>query len=145
MPNIEPKLFFEDVKYNLERLSYKAVKTSNNNKDISMKPVDESIIRNIDFKEIVISVSRTINFEPKSYFSLVVESGLILPLSQNDNKFVGTIDELISYTNEHIDTIINNSSIMETISLLISQISSSYGNTPIITPPFFVKAENNEQ
>jgi hypothetical protein len=144
MPNNEPKLYFEDVKYNLEKITYKAVKPNHSDADISMKPVDEYCIKSIDFDEILITVTRTINFEPKSLFSLVVESVLFLPLNQKEKKFTGSKEELISYTNDHIDTIINNSSLMETISLLISQISSSYGRIPIITPPFFLKPETAE-
>ena len=142
MPNENPRLFFEDVKYSLEKISYKTLRSVSSDKEVEMKPLDEYKVQSLDFEKIVITVTRTISFEPKSHFSLSVEAGLFLPLTQNERKFVGSLDELNNYTITHIDTIINNSSLMETISLLISQISSSYGRVPIITPPIFVGPEN---
>lgn len=135
----EPKLFFVDVYHSLEKISYKSVKNHFVQIDEAMKVVDGYFIRKVSFDEIVITVTRSIDFAPKTLFSLVVESALYLQLDQDEKKFVGKKDELVKYTEDNIETMINNSNLMETISLLISQITSSYGAVPIITPPYFVR------
>jgi hypothetical protein len=143
MPKIEAKLFFENVKYSLENIHYKILKQAPQDEEISVEIKDKFEIENLSFEQIDLIVSRTIGFHPKCMFNLIVEAKLKLPLNQDDKKFIGTQENLTKYTNDHIETIINRSNLMETISLLVSQITSSYGKVPIISPPVFVMERLN--
>lgn len=137
MPKKEPKLFFEEVKYVLEEIAYSSLNQLNADNEVKIQTFDSYEIENITLKEIVIKVRRIIEFDPKGIFNLKVVSKMILPLNQNDLKFEGTQEDLILYTNSHIVTIINNSNLMETMSLIISQVTSSYGRIPLVTAPFY--------
>lgn len=144
MPKKEPKLFFEEVKYVLEEIAYSSLNQLNADNEVKIQTFDSYEIENITLKEIVIKVRRIIEFDPKGIFNLKVVSKMILPLNQNDLKFEGTQEDLILYTNSHIVTIINNSNLMETMSLIISQVTSSYGRIPLITAPFYSDKKNNK-
>lgn len=134
----EPRLYFENVRYNIENILYKSIKTSQSANKLSVKITDAFTIEEINTKKIVVVVKRSIKFKPRSLFTLGIEIKMTLHLNQNDKKFRGTPEELNSYALENMDSIINRSNLMETVSLLIGQISSAYGNVPIITPPSYI-------
>lgn len=142
MPENAPKLFFENVRYSLSKIKYIALSQLKDGIDVSIKTSDEYEITSVSSESILVNVTRSIGFEPKTIFSLVISASMSLPLTQGEKKFSGTLDELKSYVGEHIESIINNSSLMETISLVASQISAAYGKTPIITSPFLSNKES---
>lgn len=135
----EPRLYFENVSYQLDKISYKAHKSNDVEKKLLVKISDSFELRDVSFENINILVTRTISFKPKSLYDLSVSIKLILPLNQGANRFTGTRDDLVNYVSENIESIINRSELMETLSLLISQISSTFGKVPIITPPMYLK------
>ena len=83
-------------------------------------------------------ITRKLSFEPKSLFEVEVSFGVFLEFN-DDYKGVDTwdMDEL---KREFLDgqCVITNS-ILSRISLLISQLTSSYGERPIVTPPSIMK------
>lgn len=133
----EPKLYFENVSYLIEKITYKSISTEEG-KELTVKFLDTFKLGAISTNQIEVLVNRTLNFKPKSLYNLSIDVKLVLPLNQMEKKFPGSIEELEKYTLEHIEDIINRSNLMETVSLLIGQISSAYGQVPIITPPMFI-------
>ena len=89
---------------------------------------------------IEIIISRNLSFRPRSLVDITVSFGIILELNE---KHKGTnkpdFDTLKSelFTKDSVIASI----VMSRISLLISQLTSSYGERPIITPPSFMSAE----
>lgn len=85
-------------------------------------------------------ITRSFSFEPKSLVEVSVSFEVVLELNdkyKNSDKLDLSLirKELISE-----DSVIM-SIIMSRISLLISQLTSSYGERPIVTPPSFMESE----
>ena len=84
-------------------------------------------------------ITRSFSFEPKSLVEVSVSFEVVLELNdkyKNSDKLDLSLirKELISE-----DSVIM-SIIMSRISLLISQLTSSYGERPIVTPPSFMES-----
>lgn len=85
-------------------------------------------------------ITRSFSFEPKSLVEVSVSFEVVLELNdkyKNSDKLDFSLirKELISE-----DSVIM-SIVMSRISLLISQLTSSYGERPIVTPPSFMESE----
>ncbi len=138
MTNIpaRPKLHFENVNIKIKDINYQSLDSKIPNGKIILN--DKYDIESISKKEILMYVQRTVTTDPNKIFELKVKIELKLPLNQKDHKFDGSIEELREYIKKNVLIIINNSSCMQTVSLLISQITSAYARVPVITPPNFI-------
>lgn len=132
----KPKLFFENVNIKLKNVEYKDLDPSIENVKVVFN--DEFEFITCTKQEVVLHVQRTVTTNPIHLFELKIKIELRMALNQKEHKFDGNQNELKDYANEHITTIIDNSRCMQTISLLVSQISSAYGRIPIVTPPNFI-------
>lgn len=132
----KPKLFFENVNIKLKNVEYKDLDPSIENVKVVFN--DEFEFITCTKQEVVLHVQRTVTTDPIHLFELKIKIELRMALNQKEHKFDGNQNELKDYANEHITTIIDNSRCMQTISLLVSQISSAYGRIPIVTPPNFI-------
>lgn len=132
----KPKLFFENVNIKLKNIEYKDLDPSIENVKVVFN--DEFEFITCTKQEVVLHVQRTVTTNPIHLFELKIKIELRMALNQKEHKFDGNQNELKDYANEHITTIIDNSRCMQTISLLVSQISSAYGRIPIVTPPNFI-------
>jgi hypothetical protein len=132
----KPKLFFENVNIKLKNIEYKDLDPSIENVKVVFN--DEFEFITCTKQEVVLHVQRTVTTDPIHLFELKIKIELRMALNQKEHKFDGNQNELKDYANEHITTIIDNSRCMQTISLLVSQISSAYGRIPIVTPPNFI-------
>lgn len=132
----KPKLFFENVNIKLKNIEYKDLDPSIENVKVVFN--DEFEFITCTKQEVVLHVQRTVTTDPIHLFELIIKIELRMALNQKEHKFDGNQNELKDYANEHITTIIDNSRCMQTISLLVSQISSAYGRIPIVTPPNFI-------
>lgn len=122
----------------LENVVYKKLDEIEGEVTLNVKDALEIKEKHLDNIEIIIS--RNLSFSPYSLVDITVTFGVILELK---DKYVG--DGQLDYElikNELIDDdCVIISIIMSRISLLISQLTSSYGERPIITPPSFMEAE----
>lgn len=89
----------------------------------------------------IVNIERRVNFVDGKLFDIAVVVEAILHFSEESNKNFKNSDDLKMYILERINFIIDQSPIMEGISLLISQITSSFGSVPLITPPVFKTEE----
>jgi len=100
----------------------------------TMRVSDNLDVSFLDNKHIKLVLTRKINFQPAGLFETAVSFGAILTL-KDDAYF------LVDWkTYDLPEEIINNSKnlvnpLAARISMLVAQLTSSYGQVPIITPP----------
>lgn len=117
----------------LDKVEY--VRISENDEEVALNIKDDIEIKLHDkFQGIEGIIIRKLSFEPRSLFEITVSFGVFLEF--NDKYKENEIVDIEEIKKEFIDeqsAIIN--IIMSRISLLISQLTSSYGERPIVTPP----------
>ena len=87
-----------------------------------------------------ISVKRTLNFEPEGMFKLSVTYGAILRFNEKKKYEHNWRNiNLAKEFEKHGDFVLGN--LMNRISLLISEITSSFGQSPIVLPPTIISEE----
>lgn len=130
------KYFSGGCSISLENVTYNKLDEIDDEVSLSVKD-------NLEIKEdhssnnIELLISRHLTFEPKSLVDINVSFGVVMEL---DSKFKGDTQldhELLKKELLNNDNVIM-PIIMSRISLLISQLTSSYGERPIITPPTFM-------
>lgn len=129
---IEPRQqsFLNGVEYRLLQL----VPASSKN---VLKVSDKLDVQFLDQKHIKLILTRRLDFEPAGLFELSASFGMILTL--RDDAYY-----LVDWkTYDLAEEIINNSKnllnpLAARISLLIAEITSSYGQVPIVTPPTII-------
>ena len=117
----------------LDKVEYKRI--SENDSEVVLNVND-----NIDIKlddncqGIEGIVTRRLSFEPQSLFEITVSFGVFLEF-KDEYKGINNLD-LDELKEEFLDgqSVITNI-VMSRISLLISQLTSSYGERPVVTPP----------
>lgn len=128
--------FFQDqYQFVLKSISYTSYEQRPNNNEVTMKVEDDFSFRQIDEK-LIATISRRVYFSPTAMFDLDISFEMVLYFEESIKHDVNTIDwkeELVSSENPYL---IN---VMSRISKLIADITSSYGQEPLITPPIFMK------
>ena len=135
--NIFDKYFTGNCTISLENVAYR--KLDEIEEDVTLNVKDD-----IEIKEKVSNsgsieciFSRNLSFVPKSLVDITVSFGISLELNE---KYKETNNLDYDILKKHLlseDSVIA-SIVMSRISLLISQLTSSYGERPIITPPSFM-------
>lgn len=135
--NIFDEYFTGDCSIALENVSYK--KLDDLNEDVTLSVNDDlNIKENVNgYNFIEIIITRNLSFAPKSLVDITVTFSVYLELNEKYAKN-NVIDykALKNYLLFKENTL--TSIVMSRISLLISQLTSSYGERPIITPPSFM-------
>lgn len=125
--------YFDKTKsvFRFKDIKYEAIDVVIGN-DIDLIYVFNDGIKSIEHKEkeSVIIIEREVYFEPKYLYELTVSIEFKLI---HDNFDLSNEDQIL---NEIIDSV-ENTSAFERLSLLISNITSAQGNTPIMTPSIF--------
>ena len=103
--------------------------------------VTDSLKADLRDEGVLLMFTRTLKFDPQAIFDLSVSFGAEL-LFNPDTK-----DEVDWNTFDLSDEFINNgkeilNNLASRTSLLISQITASFGQTPIITPPAFISQDS---
>ncbi|MGN0318670.1 MAG: hypothetical protein ACI4E1_12140 [Lachnospira sp.] len=135
--SILDKYFTGNCSISLENVTYNKLDEIEGNVTLSVKDdlkIKENI-SNTGFIDCIIS--RNLSFVPKSLVDITVSFGISLELNEKCKK-TNTLD--YDTLKKHLiseDSVIA-SIVMSRISLLISQLTSSYGERPIITPPSFM-------
>lgn len=122
----------------LENVVYKKLEESP--EDVSLNIKDNLNIQKKGSDDIELIISRNLSFTPYSLVDISVSFSVLLEL--NDKHKGDKSPDYNTIKNEILnkDNVIM-SIIMSRISLLISQLTSSYGERPIITPPSFMEAK----
>ena len=127
--------FFDPVqKIFLETISYKRLDAldENVNKNYSLTCQD-NIKADYNNESVRIILTRTLKFDPEEIFFLSVSFGAILKFTDKKDEYDWSSINLAEEFKDNGNFIIPQ--LMSRISLLIGQITSSYGQQPIILPP----------
>ncbi len=126
---IEPRqqTFLSNVEYRLLEL------VASGSKNV-INVADNLEARFLDPKHIKLTLTRKLTFNPAGLFELSVSFGTILTLREDsyylvDWKTYDVAEEIVRNSKNLINPL------AARISLLIAEITSSYGQNPIVTPP----------
>lgn len=134
------KYFLPEHEFYLQNVSYNRIENSIDSEVHSLNCVDSI---NVDVEgndNVRVTVTRSLNFEQNELFELTVSFGAILkfePTKKNDYNWheMNMAEEF----RKNGDFVINN--LMARISLLIAQITSSFGQAPFVLPPNIAKED----
>ena len=136
---IDFKKYFEDsYQFALKEIRYDLVEATPGEGDLIVK-VSDSI--GVEKGEQIFDVTfcREVGFEPEALYRLRVTFGIKLTLKEGVEALADGVDwdkALALNDNPYIQNVGSR------ISKLIADITSSYGFSPIVTPPNFIKSEN---
>lgn len=137
------KYFSKKYQFYLKKIDYKMLNEPEFDKECKLVCEDHINTEIVQMGQLHIDFVRNIKFDPDSLYSLSVAFGAVFEF-KNDIK-----DEVdIAKINWDTEVVKNRqkflSNIVSRASLLISQITSSYGLTPVVTPPTIIQNDNME-
>lgn len=132
--------FTGNCSISLENVKYEKINEFEGNVTLEIKD-DFKIKKNtINSSAVELIISRKLSFIPRSLVDITVSFGVGLELNEkykgNNAPDEDTLKNEL-FTEDNLITSI----VMSRISLLISQLTSSYGERPIVTPPSFILEE----
>ena len=133
--------YFEDeLRFYLDKVSYNRIDKKGQAEEYSLKCID-NIEAVVEEGTVRLTVKRILKFEPEEIFELLVSYGAILKIKEEKKKDHDweKID-LAGEFRENGQFVLEN--LMSRISLLIAEITSSYGQPPIILPPVIASKDN---
>lgn len=130
--------FLPEQEYYLNEVAYKKLDILG---DESILTCEDEIDAELDMQTgIRVIVTRKIYFEPESTFKIKVSFGTDLKFNpENMTEYRWDELNLAEEFKENGDFVTRN--LMSRISLMISQITSSFGQQPIVTPPCILEIE----
>lgn len=133
--------FLEEQEFYLQNITYDRIENTTNCENHTLNCLDNiSVDTNDD--TVRITVSRTLRFEPEELFYLTVSFGAILKYNpQNKAEHNWHEINMAEEFRYNGDFVIGN--LMQRITLQIAQITSSFGQAPIILPSTIAKKTNN--
>lgn len=131
---LEHQFFLEDIRFN-------RIPDNGMDQEIQLNCLDTVDTQLQHDRKLKLTFNRCLNFEPNNLFNLSVTFGAILTFNPEidiDNlKDINFSQEIIISENTVLGNLVSRSS------LLISQITASFGQQPIITPPTITQIPNN--
>lgn len=134
--------FLPEQEFYLQSISYERIEKSIDQKEHSLNCIDNIRVNVYGKEKIRIIVTRSLNFDPEEMFSMSVSFGAILKF--NPDKYEDYDWHNINLADEfknNGDFVIGN--LAARISLQIAQITSAFGQMPIVLPPTIAKAPVN--
>ena len=126
------KYFQQEHAYYLNHINYRIIE--NNVEEAAPGCVDHISAEVQGSEQVRVILTRTLKFEPESLFELSVSYGVILKFnSENKDEINWHGIQLAEIFKENGGFALQN--LMNRISLLIAEITASYGQSPIILPP----------
>ncbi|MCI8349294.1 MAG: hypothetical protein HFE74_07685 [Firmicutes bacterium] len=134
--------FDAQQEFYLDKVSYSRIETKAQAQQHLLNCVDR-IDADVNEDVVKLSVNRTIKFEPKEIFELTVKYGVILKLKKEKiNEYRWNEINLADEFAKNGDFVLQN--IMSRMTLLISEITASFGQPPIILPPLITLKDNQD-
>lgn len=135
------KYFYTDYEFYLDQVHYNKKPSSNINITYQLKCTDEiTASLSDDNTSLTLLISRSLVFEPNEVFSLYVSFGAILKFKEDTLDEVDwskvNLSEEFKENGGFVTTNLSNR-----ISTLIANITSSFGQPPILLPPAFVSSK----
>jgi|LSQX01.2.fsa_nt_gb hypothetical protein len=140
------RLFFDETKFLIEKIEYQSIELDEEDTPEQRVSVhDEYFIRTCEDDRLVIEIQRRIAFEPPGVFELSVVALLDNHIDKERSDKFANAEEIRDYVLDHIYDVISNSGIMAEVSLIIANITSSFGRIPLILPPDLILDETTGQ
>ena len=122
----------------MHKIEYDRIDTIASPKEVLLNCADNINVEVNEKNEVKIIVTRTLTFDPEEMFRLVVAFGANLKLEpQKMMEYNWHELNLAEEFRENGNFVIDN--LMSRISLLIAQVTSSFGQSPLILPPSVAK------
>lgn len=134
MINNLAEYFLPEHEFYLKNISYERIDKSISKGEHSLKCMDGIAADLLEDDTLRITVTRTLNFEPEEIFSLAVSYGAILKFDPQKKEAYNWQEIDLSKEFEENGNFVTGN-LMSRIALMIAQITSSYGQTPLILPP----------
>lgn len=135
--------FKPELEIFLDTVSYKRIENLNNKCEQELSLLCQDNLKVVLGEECVrIIVTRTLMFEPEELFTLNVSFGADLKFNERKAEHEWAKINLAEEFGENGDFVTDQ--LMSRISLLIGQITSSFGQQPLILPSVLAKKEKTE-
>lgn len=125
--------FNDNCQYYLKEISYKTIVIGQGNEKASVQVHDTLSFEIIDDYSLRVEIKRTVDFIPNTIYNLSVAYGTIL-IKKDESIDIKSIDWDKEFRGNPLCLILIQS-LLARISLQISQITSSCGQIPVVTPP----------
>lgn len=139
--NLEAYFEPEHVFY-LDDISYKRIEKNEQAKEHELNCID-----NIEVELLTdglrLTVCRTLKFKPEEIFHLSVSFGALLRFGEKKDEINWNEIDLPGEFRENGQFVLGN--LMNRMSMLIADITASFGQTPIILPPGIAKKRREQQ
>lgn len=131
--NLE-QYFEKDYQFYLDRIKYDRIESGDAEGEVTLNCSDSISVMVNGSEGVTLIVTRTMHFDPEILFGLEVSFGAELRFVQEKKSEVewNNID-LASEFKKNGEFVLQN--LMGRMSLLIGQITSSFGQMPLMTPP----------
>lgn len=135
--------FLPEQEFYLHKVTYDRLDVTSFQKEISLNCTDSIKAKVSEKSKVKVIVTRTLSFEPEKIFHLSVAFGADLQLNpQKREEYNWHEMNLAEEFRDNGGFVTNN--LMSRISLLIAQITSSYGQSPLILPPAVTQPDSQE-
>lgn len=132
---VKPMIVFESIKHELTRVEFR--KLDNISDMYKINIINEISTKEINEKGFVLKAQRTLSFDPKGAFEILIEFDIICVFNQESKEYYkGNLDEISKFIEKRKVEIFNNLDVGNLMSILISQITLVNGYQSIITPPY---------
>lgn len=124
--------FVAEQEFYLDKISYNRIDKSEKTNEYLLN-CNDNILIDINENILKLTVERILHFDPKEIFELSVSFGAILRFNEEKkNDYNWKAINLAEEFRENGQFVLGN--LMNRMSLLIAEITSSFGQTPIILP-----------
>lgn len=134
--------FLPEQEYYLDNISYKRIETPLEEKGNSIKCTDALTVEVMNDDFVRITLSRSLNFDPERFFALSVSFGAILKFDPAKKDEVNWADVNLAQEFK-CNGGFALSHLLSRISLLIGQITSSYGQQPLLLPIGLMQSDDD--
>lgn len=133
--------FLPEQQFYLHKLTYERIESGYEKENCSLNCTDNISVEFCDSDMLKILVTRNLVFDPSILFSLSVSFGADIKFDpQKKEEYEWEKINLADEFRDYGDFVTAN--LMNRISLLISQITSSFGQMPLVLAPYIVKSNN---
>lgn len=135
--------FKPELEIFLDTVSYKRIENLDNKTEQELLLLCQDNLKDLTQEDgIRIIVTRTLTFDPEALFVLNVSFGADLKFNERKSEYEWSEINLAEEFGENGDFVITQ--LMSRISLLIGQITSSFGQPPLILPAVIAKKGKTE-
>lgn len=133
--------FVSEQEFYLDKISYSRIEKKETTQEYLLNCID-NLEASVNEDKVTLIVRRTVRFEPQEIFELAITFGVVLKIKEEKmNEYDWNSIPLAEEFQTNGNFVLDN--IMSRISLLVAEITSSFGQNPIIVPPMIAQKNRN--